>query len=378
VSPDATWGRRRGHRLVRSAGPCLAAVAAIAIALAPAAAGACTTVLLEHQGEIAIAKSYDFHMGHGLIIVNPRGLAKYAMRSVSGRRLAGWVSRFGSVTFNQYGRELPASGMNEAGLVVEVMWLDETRYPAPDERPVVPDLQWIQYQLDNWATVTDVVEHAEDVRVDSSTARVHYLVCDRTAACVAVEFLDGKMVLTTGAAMPVRTLTNSTYVESRVFLGQHAGFGGTMPIPGGAGSLERFVRASALATRAAGEDRGEPGLSDDAFAILGSVSQGPASVWNLVHDPVRRVIRYRTWASPRVKRITLSSLDFSCTTGLKALDVDAERWGDVTDSFLPYTAEMNLSIVRRSFGKHFGPVQRGTVEYVTHFAEGFRCADAVK
>jgi len=125
-------------------------------------------------------------------------------------------------------------------------------------------------------------------------------------------------------------------------------------------------------------DRREPGLSDDAFAILDSVSQGPASVWNLVHDPVRRVIRYRTWASPRVKRITVSSLDFSCTTGLKALDVDAERWGDVTDSFLPYTAEMNLSIVRRSFGKHFGPVQRGTVEYVTHFAEGFRCADAVK
>ena len=358
--------------------PCLAVVAAIAIALAPAAAGACTTVLLEHRGEIAVAKSYDFHMGHGLIIVNPRGLTKYAMRSVSGRRFAGWVSRFGSVTFDQYGRELPASGMNEAGLVVEVMWLDETRYPAPDERPVVPDLQWIQYQLDNWATVAEVVEHAEDVRVDSSGARVHYLVCDRTSACVAVEFLNGEMVLTTGASLPVRTLTNSTYAASRDFLAQHAGFGGTKPIPGSAGSLERFVRASALAARAAREDRGEPGLTDDAFAVLDSVSQGPASVWNIVHDPIRRVIHYRTWANPRVKRITLASLEFSCAAGLRALDVDAERWGDVTASFLPYTLEMNWRIVRRSFAKHFGPVSKGAVEYVARFAEGFSCADATK
>ena len=207
---------------------------------------------------------------------------------------------------------------------------------------------------------------------------MHYLVCDRTAACVAVEFLGGEVVLTTGAAMPVRTLTNSTYAASRASLGQHAGFGGTMPIPGSAGSLERFVRASALAARAAREDRDEPGLTDDAFAVLGSVSQGPASVWNIVHDPVRRVIHYRTWASPRVKRITLSSLEFSCAAGPRALDVDAERWGDVTASFLPYTVEMNPTIVRRSFSKHFGPVSKGTVEYVARFAEGFGCADAIK
>jgi penicillin V acylase-like amidase (Ntn superfamily) len=356
----------------------LATAAVLVVLLVPALVGACTTVLLQHQGEIAVAKSYDFYVGHGLIIVNPRGLAKHAMESVPGRRLASWVSHFGSVTFNQYGRELPASGMNEAGLVVEVMWLDETRYPAPDERPVVPDLQWVQYQLDNFATVAEVVEHARDVRVDSTTARVHYLVCDCTAACVAVEFLDSEMVLTTGAAMPVRTLTNSTYAASLASLGQHIGFGGKRPIPEGAGSLERFVRASALAARAAREDRGEPGLTDDAFAVLDNVSQGPGSVWNLVHDPVRRVIHFRTWANPRVKRITLSSLDFSCAAGLKALDIDAERWGDVTASLLPYTLGMNWSIVRRSFARHFAPVPSGTVEYVARFAEGFRCADLGK
>jgi penicillin V acylase-like amidase (Ntn superfamily) len=41
---------------------------------------------------------------------------------------AKWVSRYGSVTFNQYGCENPTGGMNEAGLVVEQMWLDESAY----------------------------------------------------------------------------------------------------------------------------------------------------------------------------------------------------------------------------------------------------------
>jgi penicillin V acylase-like amidase (Ntn superfamily) len=352
--------------------------AALAVFVVPAVARACTTVLLQRQGEVAVAKSYDFFVGHGLIIVNPRGLAKHAMASSSDRHLATWVSRFGSVTFNQYGRELPASGMNEAGLVVEVMWLDETRYQPPDERPVVPDLQWVQYELDNYATVAEVVEHATDVRVDSATARVHYLICDRTAACAAVEFLDGKLALTTGSAMPAKTLTNSTYAASIASLRQHVGFGGTKPIPEGAGSIERFVRASALAVRVAREDRGEPGLTDDAFSILDSVAQGDGSVWNVVHDPVHRVIHYRTHVNRRVKRITLSRIDFSCAVGPRALDIDAERWGDVTASLLPYTLAMNWSIVRRSFAGNFVHVPAGAVGYVARFAESFRCVDSAR
>jgi penicillin V acylase-like amidase (Ntn superfamily) len=31
------------------------------------------------------------------------------------------------VTFNQYGRNFPSGGMNEAGLVIELMWLEGSR-----------------------------------------------------------------------------------------------------------------------------------------------------------------------------------------------------------------------------------------------------------
>ena len=215
------------------------AVAAAVGWLAATVASPCTTVLLEDRDDVVVAKSYDYFMAQGLIVVNPRGLAKRSMLSGLGRRPAAWVSRHGSVTFNQYGRELPCGGMNEAGLVVEVMWLDETVYPPPDDRPVLPDLQWIQYQLDRWGSVAEVVAHADEVRVESGAARVHYLVCDASAACAAVEYLDGALVLTTGDDMPMRALTNSPYAASLAFAMEHGA-----PVDG-LGSLERFSRAAA-------------------------------------------------------------------------------------------------------------------------------------
>ena len=56
-----------------------------------------------------------------------------------------WTSKYGSATFNQYGREFPMGGMNEAGLVVESMMLFETEYPLPDTRSGIDPTQWIQY-----------------------------------------------------------------------------------------------------------------------------------------------------------------------------------------------------------------------------------------
>ncbi len=343
------------------------AVAAVVVAwsLAATAAWPCTTVLLEDRDAVVVAKSYDYFMAQGLILVNPRGLAKRSMLYGASRRPASWVSRYGSVTFNQYGRELPCGGMNEAGLVVEVMWLDETVYPPADDRPVLPDLQWIQYQLDRWASVDEVVAHAGEVRVESGAARVHFLVCDASASCAAVEYLDGALVVTAGDDMPVRALTNSPYAASMAYAADRG-----VPMPG-AGSLERFSRAAAAAGRG---DRGAPGLVDDGFAALDGVSQGSGSVWNIVYQPRQRRIHYRTRDHRRIKRIEMKEFRYACDQRLPALDIDAERWGDVTSSFLELSVAMHRQLVRRSFARHFGPVQKGTVEFIVSFAHPFRCA----
>jgi len=60
-------------------------------------------------------------------MVNKRGVSKTAMPSDSSDRpnvsLLAWTSKYGSVTFNGFCREMPGGGINEAGFVIEPMLL---------------------------------------------------------------------------------------------------------------------------------------------------------------------------------------------------------------------------------------------------------------
>src|SRR4029078_10405029 len=101
----------------------------------------------------------------------------------------------------------PAGGMTDGGVVVEIMWLDSSEYERADQRPTLNELQWIQYQLDSHATGAEVIAAAPGVRVSPVHARVHSLACDKTSACAAFEWVDGKRVVTSGA----RALTNPNH-----------------------------------------------------------------------------------------------------------------------------------------------------------------------
>ena len=122
---------------------------------------ACTTFQMSSFEKKIMGKSYDWHLTHGMVIVNKRNIAKTALTFNPLETPASWVSKYGTVTFNQYGREFPLGGINEKGLAVEIMWLDETQYPEKDSRKSLNELQWIQYQLDNYSKVIEVVKDAE-------------------------------------------------------------------------------------------------------------------------------------------------------------------------------------------------------------------------
>ena len=98
--------------------------------LAPLKGQTCTTFCLDHGDRPVFGRNYDWTVEDGLVIINKRGVTKASTLG----RLA-WTSKYGSATFNQYGREFPIGGMNEAGLVVESMVLLETEYPLSDTRP---------------------------------------------------------------------------------------------------------------------------------------------------------------------------------------------------------------------------------------------------
>ena len=326
-------------------------------AAAPRSAEACTTFMLERGGERVVGKSYDWFQGQGLVVVNKRGVAKQSLSAKPGDRQARWQSRHASVTFNQYGREFPSGGMNDSGLVVEIMWLDSSKYEPPDERPTLNELQWIQYQLDNFATVAEMTSGARAVRVSPVYASVHYLACDKTGACAAFEHIGGKQVITAGA----RALTNHTYAESVAWAAKQ-----TQP-PAGLGSLARFARA---AQQAATPPSGDPVTA--AFALLDSV-RAPESQWNIVYDPVHLRVSFRTRVSSDIKVLDLGKLDPSCAAPATLLDIDAFTKGDVGGLLRPYEQAKNRVLVERSVRRIRDQLPPGAVDLIVAYPSALAC-----
>src|ERR1044072_6055046 len=91
----------------------------------------CSTFLLNQNGHYVFGRNYDWYTGHGMVMVNAHNISKTSFLAGNDKSIS-WVSVYGSITFNQFGKEFPHGGMNEKGLVVELMWLNETRYPGAD------------------------------------------------------------------------------------------------------------------------------------------------------------------------------------------------------------------------------------------------------
>jgi hypothetical protein len=334
----------------------MAVIAVLLLAVAPPA-DACTTFMLERGGERVVGKSYDWYMGQGLVIINKRGVAKQSLPVKPGDRAARWVSRHASVTFNQYGREFPAGGMNDAGLVVEIMWLDSSAYEKADGRPTLNELQWTQYQLDSYATVAEMIAAAPAVRISPVYARVHYLACDKSGACAAFEHIGGKQVITPGA----RALTNHGYAESATWAAKQP-----QP-PAGTGSLPRFARA---ARSAAAPPSGDPVAA--AFAVLDGV-RWSESQWNIVYDPVHLRVSFRTRVSRDIKTLDLGKLDPSCAQAAAVLDIDALAGGDVTGSLRPYAEAANRALIERSVHRIRGQLPRGAIDLMVAYPSALAC-----
>jgi penicillin V acylase-like amidase (Ntn superfamily) len=305
---------------------------------------ACTTFCFMNNGEWIYGKSYDWYIEHCLIMVNKRGVAKTALTKDNP---AQWVAKYGSITFNQYGREFPLGGMNEAGLVIEVMWLEQTEYPFPDARKGLSDLQWVQYQLDNCTTVNEVIASEGDVRITPRRATpLHFLVCDRSGEAAAIEFLEGDMAVHTGPDLPVSALTNSTYSYSLRLYERFGGDEATEPFTSANNSLKRFVWAGAGVR---GWDAGA-GMSpvDYAYGILDKVAVD-FTMFGIVYDVGNGRIYYRCKSNPEIRYIDVKAFDYSCDKPVKILDIVEGKAGNVTDRFVDYTYEANYDLINRSY-----------------------------
>lgn len=324
----------------------LLTVVVVVVFFFPAEGRPCTTFCFQHDGQWIFGRNYDWMVEHGMIVVNKRNVAKAAFVDNSPLR---WISRYGSVTFNQYGRELPLGGMNEAGLVIECMWLSQTEYPHVDSRDEITELQWIQYQLDVAATVEEVIASDSTVRIRVEQSQpLHFLVCDRNGGCAAIEFLGGRMVVHSGNDLPATSLTNSTYEYSKGILEAFDGDEASRMFNVADYSLKRFIWAARGAGAWNPKTSGPP--VEYAFGILEKVSV-ESTVWRIVYDVANGRVYFRTRSNGNIRFFEFGEFDFSCGSPVEILDMSLEGEGDVTGNFIDYTFEANIDLIHRTFAE---------------------------
>jgi len=315
----------------------------IASLLAPSS-HACTTFCLDSNDELIVGTNFDLITGDGLVdglvIVNKRNVAKTSWLNLDwiGEQPVSWTSKYGSVTFNSWGREFPFYGMNEAGLVVSGMRLSTTIYPAPDSRPAIGPLQWIQYQLDNSATVADVIASDLEMRIRNKVG-CNFFVCDSTGTCATIEFLDGVLVYHTQETMPVKVLANTQYSSDLEYWEKEETLKHW--------STGRFLKAAQML-----EDY-DPATSgpaiDYTFNILSALNWFAPTQWSIAFDVQRRRISFHTLGNEEIRYFDMNSFDFSCLTPVKVLDIQEDLSGDISGNFIDYTYEINRNLIEKTY-----------------------------
>lgn len=327
---------------------------------------ACTTFFIHKNGQMIFGRNYDWVTDAGMVCTNIKGLSKTSLQTESGETIS-WVSQYGSITFNQYGKEFPTGGMNEKGLVVELMWLDETKYPAADKRPAIGVLQWIQYQLDNCTTIDEVIATDKKLRISpTGTTPLHYLIADANGHAATIEFLNGKMVVHKGNDLTVPVLTNNIYDESVKAYNNSSANGNN--------SLERFSEACGMIQKLSAGSITKP-MTDYAFDILGEVAQGDFTKWTIVYDLKNKTIQFKTNRFKQVKTVSFSAFDFNCNAGPKVWDMNQAGNGNINNAFQNFSADINKRIVETAAKESQSRVgiSEKNVDRLWQYASGIKC-----
>jgi penicillin V acylase-like amidase (Ntn superfamily) len=211
-------------------------------------------------------------------------------------------------------------------------------YPKPDDRPAIGVLQWIQYQLDNCASIDEVIVTDKTVRIISKGTPLHYLVADSKGNAATIEFLNGKMVVHKGADLSMPVLTNDTYERS---VTSHAN--GTAAN----NSLQRFSTACKMIQEYKADQQGKT-LIDQSFSILDKVAQGDYTKWSIVYDITDKKIYFKTEKFKQVRIVNFSSFNFSCDAASKTMDMNTAEHGDISKYFKDYSNHTNQLVFEKT------------------------------
>ncbi|MFW5877855.1 MAG: linear amide C-N hydrolase [bacterium] len=347
----------------------------------------CTTFVLKQKNRIVFGRNLDWITGSGLIMTNPGNVKKTALVNPAEQAIE-WIAKYGSITFNQIGRDFPYGGINEAGLVVEHMTLEETQYPVKDGRYAISANQWIQFQLDNYSTIAEVISSDTLLRIVDATSKYHFLICDRLGNVATIEFLDGKMVSHIQKSLPIPVLANSTYDNSLE----------CYKTDGNTDSNRSLYNFSTAAHKIQEKKKSSNNsVVNDAFEILKSVSQGVGTKWSIVYDITNMKIYFKIFETPAIagdqkifmkqpgqaemKFVDFKNFDYNCSSNVKVLNLNENSSGAVDKQFIDYSTEINKEYITKAFtffegwgfNLNIGPEQ---IDYLAKYPESFVCRES--
>jgi penicillin V acylase-like amidase (Ntn superfamily) len=323
----------------RSLANILTAVLAASSLFVSSLADACTrAVFLGADGQVITARSMDWKSDVGTNLwLFPRGMKR---SGEAGPNSLQWTSKYGSVIASGYDIST-TDGMNEAGLVANVLWLVESSYPKYDgSKPGLSLAAWAQYVLDNFATVQQAVDAlstepftivTDRVPGEDRLATLHLSMSDATGDSAIIEYIDGKQVI--HHSRQYQVMTNSPIFEEQLALNEYwKQIGGTVMLPGTNRAADRFARASFYINAIPKAENPNEALAS-VFSVIrnASVPYGintpnepniSSTRWRSVADQKRKLYFFESALTPNVFWVDMTRIDFSEATGaVKKLDL---------------------------------------------------------
>ena len=282
----------------------------------------------------------------------PRGMKR---NGEVGKNSIEWVSKYGSLGVSTWDIAI-ADGMNEKGLVANLLWLVESNYPTFDKEGGKEGMAislWAQYVLDNFATVAEAVEElskesfavvSDFIPGTDKFTTVHLSISDATGDNAILEYIQGKLVIHHDPSYTV--MTNDPPFEQQLAIAKYwNNIPGKTFLPGSVTAADRFVRASFFINAIPQTDNTRVAVAG-VFSVIRNVSvpygfeiEGFPNLsttrWRCVADQKELVYYFETALTPNTFWVDLKKIDFSETAGVRKLDLSGNKTysGEVSEEF---------------------------------------------
>ncbi len=262
-----------------------------------------------------------------------------------------WTSRHASLVTTIYGLGT-VDGLNAAGLAGHALYLRATDFgPRDPAKPAVHAGLWLQYLLDQAATVTEALDVMDGIDIvpvhaHGRDANLHLALEDAGGDSAIIEFAGGRPVVHHGRQFTVMT-NDPTYDEQLALLSRQdfSNPARDMPLPGSVNPVDRFQRAAYYAAHLPNPASKRQSVAG-VMAIMRNVSvpfgapygEFGFDVYNTeyrtVTDVTDRMYFFELTTSPSVIWIQMDRLDLAAGSPSLVLNpYDESLVGDVTAQF---------------------------------------------